>query len=187
MILSGDFTIRARLEERTRTRGGSTHLRHFAESVLIAVIGTPRAVTREHVRTYLAVLAHHRRVEIGMDIIAGMLVDHARVGYIDKVTHGLFGNDVHHAGNRIRTVHRRTTAADDFYTVNHRSRHLLQSIDRRHTRENRPAVHQNLGILSLQTVDTQFCLTTVRAGVLYPQARLKIQHVSHARDGCCLK
>ena len=144
-------------------------------------------MTCKEIGTDLAVLTEHRRIQIRMDIIAGMFVDHARVGDIDEVTHRLFGDDIHYTGNRIRTVHRRTATADDLDTVNHRRRHLLQTIDRRHTREHRPAVHQNLRVLALQTVDTQFRLTAVTARVLHPQTRLKIQYIRHARHGRRLK
>ena len=41
--------------------------------------------------------------------------------------------------------------------------------------------------MSLQTIDTQIGLTTVRAAVLYPQARLKTQGIGYARTGSRLK
>ena len=115
-----------------------------------------------------------------MDIIAGMLVDHARVGDVEEVTHRLLGDDVHHAGDSVRAVHRRTAAADHLDAVDHRRRHLLQTIDRGHAGEDRTAVHQDLRVLALQTVDAQFRLAAVGAGVLYPQTRLEVQRVRYA-------
>ena len=187
MVRSGDLTVRTRFEERPCSCSRSTQLRHLTKTIHIAVVRTASTMTRKEIGTDLAVLTQHRRIEVGMDIIAGMFVDHTRVGYIDEIPYRLFGNDIDHTGNRIRTVHRRTAATDDFDTVNHRRRYLLQSVHRCHRREDRSAVHKDLCVLALQTVDTQFRFTAVRARVLHPQTGLKIQHVCHARHGCRFK
>ena len=105
-------------------------------------------------------------VEIGVDIVACMLVHLAGIRHVDKVTHRLLGDDIHHTGNGIGSVHRRSSTAYDLYAVDHRSRHLLQAIDSRHGREHRARIHQNLRILPLQAIDTQFGLAAVGAGVL---------------------
>ena len=141
----------------------------------------------KEIRAYLTVLAHDRSIEIGMDIITRMLVDMADIGDIDEVTDGLLGNDIHHTGNSVRAVHRRSSSTNDLYAVNHRCRHLLQTIDRSHRGEDRTRVHENLGILALQTIDAQIRLAAVGTGILYPQSRLKTQSIRYTCHRRCLK
>ena len=122
-----------------------------------------------------------------MDVIARVFVEMTGVGDVHEIPNGLFGNDVHHAGYGVRAVHRRTAATNDLYTVYHRRRHLFQTIDGRHRREDRTVVHQYLGILTLQAVDTQFGLAAVRTGVIDAQSRLKTQHISRTGHSGGLK
>ena len=179
MVLRSNFAIRRGLEEQPCTGCRSSQTRHFAESVVVAVVRTAGSMRSKEIRTYLAVLTHDRSIEIGMDIIARMLVDMTDIGDIDEVADGFLGNDIHYTGNSVRAVHRRSASTNDLYAVDHRCRHLLQTIDRSHRGEDRTRVHENLGILTLQTIDTQIRLAAVGAGVLHPQARLKIQRVRH--------
>ena len=116
-----------------------------------------------------------------------MFVDIGGVGYVDKVTHGLLGDDIHYTRDGIGAVGSRTATAHHLDAVNHRRRHLFQAIDRGHGREYRTRVHQYLGVLTLQTIDAQVGLTAVAAGVIHPQARLKTQRVGNARHGGGLK
>ena len=179
VVLEREFAISARLEERTRSCRSRTHLRHLAETITITVISTTRTMRRKDVCTDLAILTHHRGVEIGMDIVSGMFIDHAGIGEIEEITDGFLRDDIHYSGDRIGSIHSRTTSSDHLYTVNHRRRNLLQTIDGSHTGEDRTAIHEDLGILSLETVDTKLGLTAVGACILYPQTRLKIQHIRH--------
>ena len=132
VVLGSKFAVGTGLEEHTCTGSSRLEQRCLAEAVVVAVIGAARTVRGKQVSTDLSILRHDGRVEVGVNIVASVLVDLTGIGEIDEITHGLLGDDIHHACNGVGTIHRRTATTHDLYTVDHRRRHLLQTVHSRH-------------------------------------------------------
>ena len=125
MVLHRDLAIRTGLEKEPCARGRTAQLRYFAVSVVVAVVRAAGTMGSKDIRTYFAAVTHDRTVQTGVDIISGMLVDIAYIGYIDEIAHRLLGDDIHHAGDGVGSIYSRSAAAHHLYTVDHGSRHLL--------------------------------------------------------------
>ena len=187
MVFHRDLAVCRSLEKETCTGSGGTQLRHLAESVVIAIVGRACAMRSKEICAYLTVVTHHGCVEICVVIIACMLVEISGVRNVHKITYRFFRNDIHDSGYRIRAINGRSSASHPLYAVHHCRRHLLHSIDRSHGGKHRPAIHQYLGVLPLQAVDTQIRFAAVGTSVLYPQAGLKTERIGYAGNRRCFK
>ena len=75
VILGSDFAIVGGLEKESCAGGGGPQLGCLAISVQIAIVGAACAMRCKEIGTYLAVFGHDGGIEIGVDIISGMLID----------------------------------------------------------------------------------------------------------------
>ena len=90
---------------------------------------------------------------------------------------GVFGDDIDGAANGGAPKKGGTTTTHHFDTLNHVGWNLLKTIDARQSGENGTGVHQNLRIVTIQTVDAHLRETTVLAIILHAHAGLEVQSV----------
>ena len=102
---------------------------------------------------------------------------------IEEIARRLFGDDIYYARDGIGSIECATATTNDLNAVNHARRQLFQTIDGSQRREDWARVHEDLGVLPLQTVDANLWNTAVGAGLLYAQTCLEIEHICHGVGG----
>ena len=88
---------------------------------------------------------------------------------------GLFGDDIDGSANGTRTIECRATTTHNLHSRNHICGQLLQTINSRQRGEERVRIDQNLGVFTIQTIDSHLWEATVLAGVLNPHTGLENQ------------
>ena len=135
-------------EKRAEPERGSVEQWRFRIAIPIAVVSTTVALYAKEEQPHLVVTAHHAGIHVGSDVGGTAIVDHRGVREIEEIAGGLFGNDIHHARNRISPEDGTASASNDLNAIHHPGGHLLQPIYARQRAEDRTRVHQNLRILA---------------------------------------
>ena len=99
------------------------------------------------------------------------------MGNLGRVAHRFLRDDIDRTGDSGRAEQGRASSAHHLYPLDHICRDLLQAIYAGQGAEDRPAIHQDLGIRAFQTIDTHLLETAILAVVLHTHAGLEVQTV----------
>ena len=185
MVLQRDFRIRIKAQERAQSNGLVAHQWQFGVSVAVVVVGLAIAFLSIDKQASLVVVGHHRGVCRGGVVERRAARDvHQRVAYLGRVSQRFACDDVYRSANGRRAVESRSTSAHHLHAFNHVRRYLFKSINSVQGGENRSGVYENLGVMSVKTIDTHLGETAVLAVVLSPHSRLEVQSFGKASRLC---
>ena len=91
------------------------------------------------------------------------------------ISQGLLRDDINCPGDSGRAEQCRSPSSHHLYPLDHIRRDLLQAIYAGQGAEDRPAIHQYLGIRAFQTIDTYLLETAILAVILHTHAGLEVQ------------
>ena len=103
------------------------------------------------------------------------------------ISQGLLRDDINCPGDSGRAEQCRSPSSHHLYPLDHIRRDLLQAIYASQGAEDRPAIHQDLGIRAFQTIDTHLLETAILAVILHTHAGLEIQAVGQGSRVCGLE
>ena len=151
MVLESQLGIIAGLQVGTESEGLRLQLTQLRVAIAIMVVrGTVAALPKE-VDTRLMIVRHQRGVH-GRIIIRTASPDHRqRMGNLGRVAHRFLRDDIDRTGDSGRAEQGRASSAHHLYPLDHICRDLLQAIYAGQGAEDRPAIHQDLGIRAFQT------------------------------------
>ena len=152
----------------------------------MVVRGTVAALPEE-VDTRLMIVRHQRGVHGGIVIRTASPDHRQRMGDLGRVAHRLLRDDIDRTGDSGRTEQGRASSAHHLHPLDHIRRDLLQAIYASQGAEDRPAIHQDLGIRAFQTIDTHLLETAILAVILHTHAGLEIQAVGQGSRVCGLE
>ena len=177
MVLESQLGIIAGLQVGTESEGLRLQLTQLRVAIAIMVVrGTVAALPKE-VDTRLMIVRHQRGVH-GRIIIRTASPDHRqRMGNLGRVAHRFLRDDIDRTGDSGRAEQGRASSAHHLYPLDHICRDLPQAIYAGQGAEDRPAIHQDLGIRAFQTIDTYLLETAILAVILHTHAGLEVQTV----------
>ena len=179
VIFESEFWIIRSFEIRTETECRTVELWDFRKTIVVVVIClTLTKHTKEEYPDF-RVGSDEWAIEISIIVPSLTTNDLWVLRDIERITHWLFGNDIHHPTDSIRTIEGRTATTHHFDTVDHTSRYLFETIDRCKRRENRTAIHHELSVLTLETIDAKLWHTTILARHFDTHTSLEIKHIRH--------
>ncbi|MBQ1952717.1 MAG: TonB-dependent receptor plug domain-containing protein, partial [Alistipes sp.] len=139
------------------------------------------------IQTCLVVIGDERGVERGVILVGSTESDRGEgVRKFTRIAQRIACDDVDRTSDGRRTEEGRTASAQHLHALDHRGGNLLQSIDSRQRREDGVGVHQNLGVVAIQTVDAHLGKAAVLAGILYADAGLEDQPLGQIDRGGAL-
>ena len=178
VIFQRQACIIGRTHERARTQGLGFKLCYLGETVAVVVVTVAHAVLPVDKKPQTVVAVHHRCIHCGVVVeLACYPYRSEAVGSFGIVHHRVAGDDIDCAADGRGTEQGRTATAHHLHAVNHVSRNLLKSVDTGKSREHRARIHQNLRVVSVETVDAHLGETAVLAIVLHAHTGLKAQTV----------
>ena len=136
----------------------------------LVVVGYQRDIARRHIIKRIRTSLRHECMTEGC-----------------RIADRFLGDDIDGSTDGRCTEEGRTSTTNHLHTVYHVGRYLLQAIHTVERREHRARIHQDLGIVTIETIDAHLGKATVLAVVLRTHTRLEVKSLRQASRLCDVK
>ena len=100
------------------------------------------------------------------------------------IPYGLLCNDIYGSRNGRGSEKSRTSSAHNLYPIHHICRKLFYAVNTGERTEDRTGIYEDLGVLSVKSIDPDLLEAAVLTIVLDPYSRLERESLSHSRAVC---